>query len=143
VPANDNDPYAAFRYAVEIDQLVVGGFSEVSGLSFEAEVETFREGGFDGPERQLPGARKSTGRLVLKRGLGDARELWDWFRIVAAGQMKRRNLAVLLLDADLHELRRWTFTRACPVKWSGPDLRAKASEVAAEALEFVHEGLSP
>ena len=62
---------------------------------------------------------------------------------MAGGQLKRRNLSVLLIDGDRAELRRWTFTRACPVKWSGPDLRAKASEVAAEALEFVHEGLAP
>lgn len=141
--SNRNDPFGAFRFAVEIDQLVVGGFSEVSGLSFEAEVESFREGGYNGNERQLAGAIKAPARLVLKRGLGDALELWNWFRAVAGGRMQRRDLSVLLIDADRKELRRWKFTRACPVKWSGPELRAKGSEVSVESLEFVHEGLAP
>ena len=143
MPATRTDPYGVFRYAIEIDQLVVGGFSDVSGLNFEAEVETFREGGFNGQDRQLPGAAKSSGRLVLKRGLGDALELWEWFRAVARGQVKRRDLSVLLIDAERRELRRWKYTRACPVKWSGPELRAKTSDVAVESIEFVHEGLAP
>ena len=137
------DPYGAFRYAVEIDQLVVGGFSDVAGLTFEAEVESFREGGFNGQDRQLAGATKSSGRLVLKRGLGDAQELWNWFREVAAGRMRRRDLSVLLINAERSEVMRWKFTRSCPVKWVGPDLRAKTSEVAVESVEFVHEGLAP
>jgi phage tail-like protein len=137
------DPFEAFRYAVEIEQLIVGGFSEVSGIGFESEVETFREGGFNGNLRQLPGAVAVTRRLVLHRGVGDAEALWAWFRAVAGGRLKRRDLSVLLIAADRSELRRWKFIRACPVKWSGPELRAKASEYAVESLEFVHEGLAP
>lgn len=143
MPANRPDPFGAFRYAVEIDQLVVGGFSDVSGLTFETEVESFREGGYNNHERQLPGAAKASGRLVLRRGMGDAQELWSWFSEVTAGRLQRRDLSVLLIDADRSEIKRWKFTRACPVKWSGPELRAKSSEVAVEALEFVHEGLAP
>jgi phage tail-like protein len=142
MPTNPGDPYVAFRYAVEIDQLVVGGFSEVGGLAFETEVEAFREGGYNDNERQLPGAVKDSGRLVLKRGLGDTQALWKWFRDVAKGTLQRRDLSVLLIDADFNELRRWKFTRACPVKWSGPALLARSSEVAIEAVEFVHEGLA-
>jgi phage tail-like protein len=143
MPAQRKDPYGSYQYAVEIDQLVVGGFAEVTGLGFEADVESFREGGYNGHERQLPGAVKASARLVLKRGMGDAQELWDWFNNVAGGRLQRRDLSVLLVDADRSELRRWKFTRACPVKWSVSDLRAKNSEVAIEALEFVHEGLAP
>jgi len=29
------------------------------------------------------------------------------------------------------------------VKWTGPDLKATASEVAVETLELAHEGLTP
>jgi phage tail-like protein len=36
---------------------------------------------------------------------------------------------------------RWHFRNAWPVKWEGPHLKAKASEVAIETLELVHEGL--
>jgi phage tail-like protein len=136
-------PWVAFRFAVEIDQLVVGGFSEVSGLAFESEVERFREGGFNGNQRELAGPVKAAQRVVLKRGLCEAQELSDWFAEVTAGRVRRRDLSVLLLGPDQSELKRWKFSRAYPVKWSGPQLQAASSAVALETLEFVHEGLAP
>ena len=39
------DPYLGFNFAVEVDSIVVAGFSEVSGLQSEAEVHEYREGG--------------------------------------------------------------------------------------------------
>jgi phage tail-like protein len=137
------DPYAAFRYAVEIEQIVVGGFSEIGGLAFESDIEAFREGGNNDSERQLVGAIKAPSRLVLRRGLGDATGLWEWFRDVVSGRIERRDVSVLLVDAERNEQMRWKFVRACPVKWSGPELKARSSEVAVESIEFVHEGLAP
>jgi phage tail-like protein len=137
------DPLVAFRYAVEIDQLVVGGFSDVSGLAFELDVETVREGGNNGAPRQLPGAMKDAGRITLRHGMADRSVLWDWFVEASGGCLKRRKLSVLLLDSQHGEVRRWNVVRACPVKWQGPSLRAQAQEVAFEAIEFVHEGLAP
>ncbi len=37
--AERKDPYLSFRFLVEIDGLVVGGFPEVSGIQAETEVE--------------------------------------------------------------------------------------------------------
>src|SRR4051812_1931181 len=105
MPTRNDDPLVAFRFAVEIDQLVVGGFNEVSGLSFEAEVETVREGGSNGAPRQLPGAMKDSGRIALKRGMADRSALWDWFLQVMGGQLKRRDLSVLMLDSGQQEVR--------------------------------------
>ena len=42
------DPYLGFRFLVEIEGLIVGGFSEVSGLQAETEFEEVREGGVAG-----------------------------------------------------------------------------------------------
>ena len=66
------DPYISFRFRAEIDSLQVSGFSEVTGLAFESEVQTFREGGDNLQEAQLPGPTKFPSRLVMKRGLADA-----------------------------------------------------------------------
>ena len=41
----NEDPYASFRFTAEIDGVAVSGFSEVTGLALETDVETFREGG--------------------------------------------------------------------------------------------------
>jgi len=39
------DPYLAFDFLVEIEGLVVGGFTDVTGLQREVEVQDYREGG--------------------------------------------------------------------------------------------------
>ena len=81
----NKDPYASFRFRAEIDGLQVSGFSEVTGLALETDVETFREGGVNFHEQQLPGPTKFPSRLVLKRGLADADALWSWYRDVMNG----------------------------------------------------------
>jgi phage tail-like protein len=134
------DPCLSFRFRVEIDQLEVASFSEVSGLGFETEVETFREGGENGCERQLPGPSKQAARLSLKRGVGDWDRLWSWYEGVMSGHIERKNISICLCDSAGSEKRRWNFREACPVKWVGPDLRAGAAEVAFETVELVHRG---
>jgi len=37
----------------------------------------------------------------------------------------------------------WSFKDACPVKWTGPDLRASNSAVGFETIELIHKGLQP
>jgi phage tail-like protein len=140
--AQRRDPYLSFCFTVEIAQQVVAGFSEVSGLSFETEVETFREGGVNRYERQLTGPTKNPSRLTLKRGLSDE-ALWSWYEDVMNGTIQRKDIAVLLLNSASEECKRWTFSKACPVKWVGPDFRAGTTEIAFETVELVHEGLLP
>jgi phage tail-like protein len=135
------DPYLGFNFLVEIECIVVGGFSEVSGLHVETEVLTFREGGVNEYMRQIPGPAKYPANLVFKRGLTDDDALWNWHRDVTRGQVKRKNGSVVLRNAQGQEKWRWNFQNAFPVKWTGPDLRAGASEITIEALELVHEGL--
>jgi phage tail-like protein len=139
--ARRNDPYASFRFLVEIEGLVVGGFTEVSGLETELEVESYREGGLNAYAHELPGAAKYP-RLVLKRGLTEADSFWRWYRDAARGKVDRKNGSIVLLDLTGQETWRWNFTDAYPVKWTGPQLRAGAAEVAVESLELVHRGLT-
>jgi phage tail-like protein len=137
------DPYSAFRFSVEITgEAKVGGFNEVSGLVFETDVQTLRVGGINGYEQQLPGPSKFPSRLVLKRGLGDAKFLWNWYRSISQGEIQRKNITIKLNDEQWGDLMSWRFKEACPVKWTGPDLRASNSAVAFESLELVHRGYS-
>jgi phage tail-like protein len=135
------DPYLSYRFRAEIDGLQVGGFNEVSGLTFENEVETFREGGVNAHERQLPGPAKYASRVVLKRGVADADDLWSWYSDVMQGIIARKTLKITLLDGMGNETRGWIFRNACPVKWIGPTFQAGASQIAFESVELVHEGL--
>lgn len=136
------DPFLSFRFKVEIAGKEVGGFSEVSGLEQEFSVESFRQGGENLHERQLVGPAKFPSRLVLKRGIGDVRELWDWYRKVCEGAVERKTVSIELLDESTPACR-WSFRDAVPVKWTGPQLRGAASEVAVETLELIHRGFTP
>ncbi len=136
------DPYLSFRFKVEIEGLVAGGFNEVTGLTFETEVKSFREGGGNFFEQKLPGASKYPSNLVLKRGLADAEALWSWYEDVTWGAIERKEVSILLLDPGSDQERwRWVFRQACPVKWSGPAFRGSTAEIAFESVELVHKGL--
>jgi len=53
----------------------------------------------------------------------------------------RKEISIVVLDSAYEEKRRWSFSNAYPVRWSGPDLHAGTSEVAVETIELVHAGL--
>jgi phage tail-like protein len=139
--ADRHDPYLSFQFAVEIDQKIVAGFSEVSGLDFESVVETFREGGVIGAERQLVGPTRFPSRIVLKRGITDTSVLWSWHQEITRGRVTRKAVSVVLRDSAGQEKLRWSFRDAAPVRWVGPQFRASNAEVAVESLELVHKGM--
>lgn len=137
------NPYPSFRFKATINGIAATGFNDISGLTFDTEVQTFREGGFNYGERQLAGPTKYSSRLTLKRGLADVDELWSWYSDVMAGTIKRKDIRIILLDQNGNEKWGWSFANACPVKWTGPTLQAAGSQVAFESLELVHDGLQP
>lgn len=136
------DPYLAFNFLVEIDGLVVGGFTEVSGLQVEIETQDYREGGLNAYIHKLAGPTRYPSNLTLRHGLADADALWSWLQDVAQGTLQRRNGSIVLLDDTGQEALRWNFTEAYPVRWTGPSLRADSSAVAVETLELAHHGLA-
>jgi phage tail-like protein len=138
------DPYASYRFAVKIGEAnpdeKVCGFSEASGLAIETDVETFREGGNNFQEVQLPGPAKFPSKLVLKRGLAE-KHLWSWYLDIMKGKIQRKTVTIILQNYGGQEKWQWIFNQACPVKWTGPEFRAGTAEVAFEAIELVHKGL--
>lgn len=134
------DPYLAYNFLVELEGLVVGGFSEVSGLQSEIEFQSYREGGVNEYVHKLWGPTRHSTNLVLKHGLTDPDILWAWYQDITLGVIVRRNLSVILLDNSREEKIRWNFIGAYPVRWVGPELRAGAAAVAVGTLELVHRG---
>jgi phage tail-like protein len=136
-----NDPYGQFNFLVEIDGIVVAGFSEVSGLTTDTNIIEYREGSEKvGTVRKLPGLMKYN-NLVLKRGWTADKQLWTWRKQVIDGQTQRKAGSIILLDESRSPALRWNFTQGWPSKWEGPALNAKTSEVAIESMEIAHEGL--
>ena len=138
--ASRSDPYGAFNFLIEIDEINVGGFSEVSGLSIETEVEPIREGGVNDYVHQLAKGTKYSD-ITLKRGLTDSYALSDWYEGVVEGNIKRKDLSIHLLDGSGGYLRSWYVLNAYPKKWGGPTLNAGSNGVATESLVLAHEGL--
>ncbi len=135
-----NDPYMSFRFTIEIDGIIEGGFTDLTGLEATTQVEDYREGGVNDYIHKLP---KETvfGNLTLKRGLADCEKLWKWHRDVIAGEIKRKNVHIYLLENNIDQIKKeWSFKEAYPVKWSGPDFKADGSAVAFESLEITHHG---
>jgi phage tail-like protein len=135
------DPYLSFNFLVEIEGVVTGGFSEVTGLQAETEIKEYREGGLNEYMHRLAGPTRYASNLVLKRGLTDADTLLKWHQEVTQGTVNRKNGSIVLLDVAGGETWRWNFIQAYPVKWIGPSLRGNASEVAVETLEMAHNGI--
>lgn len=135
------DPITAFKFLIELDGLVVGGFSEVTGISAETETEDYREGGVNEYIHKLPKITKYP-NITLKKGLTDSDLLWKWYKDTVAGKIKRKNGSIILLDYAGNEKWRWNFSQAYPVKWNGPDLKADTGAVAVEILELAHNGIT-
>ncbi len=128
-----------YRFRIELEGLDVAGFSEVSGLSAETEIEEIAEGGLNQYVHRLPGRTKLQ-PIILKRGITTTNELWEWYESVVEGRIVRRSGSIILYDERDEEFRRWNFYEAYPSKWSGPELNASSSEVAIESIELVHNG---
>lgn len=137
-------PLLTYNYRVEIEGLLVAGFSEVSGLEQELEVEEYKESGVDFIHK-FPNGIKYT-NIVLKRGMTDSTTLRDWFTkvldSVTYGKAipKEASVYISLMNSLGEEKVRYHLKSVYPIKWTGPQLNANANEVAIEILELVHEG---
>ena len=136
------DPYRACSFIVDVEGLVVGGFSSISGLEVETQSYDYQEGGrnefthrFVGPTQHPP--------LVFTRGLSPLDGLWAWHQDIVNGKVERRNGTIYLLARTQLPVpvMWWNFTNALPMKWTGPELRAESSGVAFESVELTHHGL--
>lgn len=127
------DPYKNFRFLVEIDGIVQAGFSDCTGFGSTVEVIDYREGGEAATVRKLPG-KVTYPDIVLKWGVTDSRELYDWHLAAVNGQIERKNGSIILLDDTGQEKVRWNFFAAWPSKWDGPDFSAKGNDVAIDTL---------
>ncbi|MEW5958443.1 MAG: phage tail protein [Chloroflexota bacterium] len=133
------DPLAEFRFAVEVDGLVTGWFTECSGLSMERQVTPQPAGGVNDYVAQLPGPLQWA-KLTLKRGLAGP-ELWDWFQQGQFDvQVSRQSVSIIFYHPDCTEAQRWNLVNAFPVSWQGPKLNTTGNQAAIESLELACGG---
>lgn len=153
IPRELTDPLKAFIFRIAlIDDssqltaalgatgLVLGGFSECSGLDAQLTVEDYMEGGQNTYVHKLP-SRITWGNITLKRGVTLSEELWNWHLSFVQGKGKRRDGLIVLQNELQIPIKTWIFKRGLPLKWSGPAFNATQNAVAIETLEIAHEGV--
>lgn len=137
--SGDPDPTGELRFRVELPGVLIGRFSECSGLAMEYEVLDYQEGGRTGFVHKLRGQLKYS-NLTLKRGMTHEQALATWF-FAAQARDQRPTMTVFLLGPDGAEVRHWAYSAAFPVKWQGPSFNAGSTNIATETLEIAHAGL--
>ena len=138
-------PLTTLHFAVSWqDSQNTSSFSEVSGLTMEAEVVEYR-GGADKQlsTRKQPGLKKF-GNVTLKRGIAPAEAgngLFQWYNTILGGSVQRRNVTVSLLNEEREPVMTWKIRDAWPVKVEGPGLKSTGTDVSLETVEFACEGV--
>lgn len=138
------DPLRSFNFRVEIDNMTLASFSEVSGLAADGDMVEYREGTDSANHvRKYAGLRK-TPNITLKAGVTtNITALWDWYTAVATGGANARRNGTIVLQDDTHaDAVYFQFTNGFLNKIIGPDLKASGNEVAIESAELVVESLT-
>lgn len=138
------DPLVGFHYAVEVQGVVTGFFTECSGLGSEHEIVDHKVVDPKGKEiiQKIPGRMKWE-NISLKRGITDNMDIWKWRKQVEDGKVNeaRKNGSIVMYDQSLTEVARWNFERGWPSKVTGPQLKSTSNEIGIEDMTIVHEGL--
>jgi phage tail-like protein len=138
----EHGPATAFKFWVEIENIVVAEFKECSGLRMERDYEKIEEGGANDRLTFLPGRNKYS-NIVLKYGIDHDQSLWNWYQEgIYDGRVKRISFSILVRNTEGDIQRRWNVLKGFPVKWEGPSLNVETNQVAVETLEIAHHGLA-
>ena len=140
-------PLPAYNYIVNLNgprdpDKLLGGFSDVSGLTTEIHMSEYRDGNeTETAVRKMPGSYK-VGDITLKRGVVDSSDLWDWINQTrTTGILAQRDVVITLRDEGANPIQQWKLRNVVPMKYTGPTLAGKGGgEVAMEELVLSAEG---
>lgn len=140
----NRDPLVGFHYAIEVQGVVTGYFTECSGIGSEHELIEHKVVDEKGRESilKVPGRLKWQD-ITLKRGITDNMDIWDWREEVVQGHVDdaRHNGSIVMFNQALEEVARWNFVNGWPLKVSGPSMKSDSNEFGIEELVITHEGL--
>jgi phage tail-like protein len=156
LPENQLAPLHVFRFHVSFTRaslpgaeakpaldvaLCSGAFAECTGLEATMEPKVIKVGGDNYGAVQRVGP-VTFATVVLKRGMTQTRDLWNWFQIVAGGASSfRLDARITMQTTNAQPVLTWVLERALPVKFKAADLNAKGTELGIEELHLAHEKL--
>jgi phage tail-like protein len=120
------DPLVGFLFALDIQGVVKGYFTECSGIGSESEIAEQKVVSEKGVQIVL----KVPGRLK-----------WSWRKMVEDGAVKsaRKNGTITMFDQTLTTKAKWEFKNAWPSKISGPSPKSDGNDIQIEEITIVHE----
>ena len=146
-------PYSQFNFLVswtpatdnEGDNLdensVQAGFQEVSGIGMEITVAEYRAGNSATNEPLKITGTVKTPDVTFKRGVIGSLDLYNWLNEVRNGaQNQLKNVTVKLMSEDRTAVaQEWLLINARPMKYTGPSLNGKGTDLAVEELVLAAE----
>ena len=140
-------PYSQFNFLVDIGagtDDVKAGFQEVTGLGVELTVAEYRNGNekINAP-RKINATYKVTD-VTLKHGVIGAEDLYEWLKQVRDGKQDEslRTVTIQLLSEDRSSVAvSWRLLNARPMKYTGPSLNGKGTDVAVDELVMACEDI--
>ncbi len=140
-------PYTQFNFLVDIGTGDTGGpdagFEEVIGLESTVDVIEYRNGNSkENAPIKLTGLNKAVD-VIMRRGVIGSLSLYRWFDDIRNGNQNAiRTVVVSLQNEDHSEIvMTWKLLRARIVKYSGPALNGKGTDVAMEEIVLAYERL--
>jgi phage tail-like protein len=138
------DPLVGFHFALDVQGVIQGYFTECSGIGSETEIAEQKvvKGGIQ-VVLKVPG-RLKWGDITLKRGLTSSMDLWKWRKMIEDGDVKsaRKNGSIIMFDQLLKPVAQWDFKNAWPSKISGPTPKSDGNDISLEEITIVHEYIS-
>lgn len=138
-------PYSQFNFRVSWDGLnetsVNAGFQEVSGLGLEMTVAEYRAGNWSENSSRKINTTYKVPDVTLKRGVLGALDLYRWLDAVRNGtQGQLKTVTIKLMSEDrTSAVMTWKLMRARPMKYTGPSLNGKGTDLAIEELVLASE----
>jgi phage tail-like protein len=135
------DVLVGFHFALDVQGVIKGYFTEVSGIGSESDVAE-QKVVKDGKQvvLKVPG-RLKWGDITLKRGLTSSMDLWNWRKMIEDGDVKkaRKNGSIVMFNQKLEPVAQWDFKNAWPSKITGPAPKSDSNELVVEEMTIVHE----
>jgi len=139
-------PYSAFNYLVQLGDgadptAAEAGFQEVSGQGIEVTVQEYRAGNSAvNSSIKIIGMHKVSD-VTLKRGVIGTLDLYEWLDAVRTGRQGMGRQVIITLRSEDRETdaMKWKLTNAVPIKYTGPALNGKGTDVAIEELVLAAE----
>jgi phage tail-like protein len=140
VTSRKDDPLPSESFLVEIDGIASTGFTHIEGLDAETEVVEYREGAESNSVRLIPGLYRY-GPLILKRGLTENTELWEWFEENRDDPVDRKAMSVIFFDRGRNEKVRFNFKDCWPSEYYIEPISSSPSDIAIEVIVIQYESM--